>query len=159
MASFPNSVKNFISRIAHTDKVEASHINDLQDEVNAIETTLLSGTEGQVLTSGSSGVPNWAENTGGGFPKVTATQDWSSASSVATDIYLSMGISASQIDTENSDFVFKMLSFSSEQFTKVDIILGNGNAIGAHFANDWTNGSPLSGYAIVYNSYMYQVPG
>jgi hypothetical protein len=41
MASFPNSVKTFTTRTNLTDKVDAGHVNDLQDEVNAIETDAL----------------------------------------------------------------------------------------------------------------------
>lgn len=65
MASFPNAIKQFITKIAHVDKVQSADINDLQNEVNAIETTLLSGTEGQVLTSGSTSV-SWETPSGGG---------------------------------------------------------------------------------------------
>lgn len=61
MADFPSSVKTFTTKVAHVDKVQASHINDLQDEVEAIETTLLSGTEGEVLTAGAEGIPTWGE--------------------------------------------------------------------------------------------------
>lgn len=64
MASFPNAIKQFITKIAHTDKVQSADINALQEEVEAIETTLLSGTEGQVLTSGSSSI-TWETVTNG----------------------------------------------------------------------------------------------
>jgi hypothetical protein len=40
MASFPTSVKTFTTHAA-LDTIEASHVNDLQDEVSAIETDLL----------------------------------------------------------------------------------------------------------------------
>ena len=43
MASFPNSVKTFTTRNLG-DTIQASHINDLQDEVNAIEAGYLNGT-------------------------------------------------------------------------------------------------------------------
>lgn len=42
-ASFPNAVKTFTSRSAG-QTIAASHINDLQDEVNAIESGYLNGT-------------------------------------------------------------------------------------------------------------------
>jgi hypothetical protein len=41
-ASFPSSVKSFTTKLAG-DTVQASHINDLQDEVAAVETDLLNG--------------------------------------------------------------------------------------------------------------------
>lgn len=39
-ASFPSSVKSFTTKTNNVDTVDASHINDLQDEVAAIETAL-----------------------------------------------------------------------------------------------------------------------
>jgi hypothetical protein len=41
-ASYPSAVKTFTTK-ATGDKIQASHINDLQDEVHAIETDLLTG--------------------------------------------------------------------------------------------------------------------
>lgn len=43
MASYPGAVKSFVSRNAG-DVIQPAHINDLQDEVNAIEAGLLNGT-------------------------------------------------------------------------------------------------------------------
>jgi hypothetical protein len=42
MASYPGSVKTFATRSAG-QTIDASHVNDLQDEVNAIENGLLNG--------------------------------------------------------------------------------------------------------------------
>lgn len=39
-ASYPGSIKTFTTKTNSTDLVDASHVNDLQDEVNAIETEL-----------------------------------------------------------------------------------------------------------------------
>lgn len=64
-ASFPNSVKDFSDK-ENGKKIYAAHVNELQDEVEAIETTLLAGTEGQVLTAGTGGVPGWETPSGGG---------------------------------------------------------------------------------------------
>lgn len=45
MASYPNAVKTFTTKSDGAgNKIFASHINDLQDEVNAIEAGLLNGT-------------------------------------------------------------------------------------------------------------------
>ena len=41
-ASYPTSVKSFTTK-ASDDTIQAAHVNDLQDEVTAIETALLSG--------------------------------------------------------------------------------------------------------------------
>lgn len=40
MASFPNEIKTFTTKVNNVDTVFASHINDLQDEIVAIETKL-----------------------------------------------------------------------------------------------------------------------
>lgn len=42
MASYPTSTKTFVTKIIG-DVIEVSHVNDLQDEVAAIETDLLNG--------------------------------------------------------------------------------------------------------------------
>lgn len=49
-ASYPTSVKTFVSRNAG-DVIQPAHINDLQDEVNAIETGLKSGLAHSLLFS------------------------------------------------------------------------------------------------------------
>lgn len=46
-ASFPSSVKTFTSRNSG-DVLQPAHVNDLQDEVSAVETTLLAIVVGQV---------------------------------------------------------------------------------------------------------------
>jgi hypothetical protein len=51
-ASFPTSVKAFTTKNTN-DTIQASHVDDLQDEVTAIETLLLGGSAGDVLTAGS----------------------------------------------------------------------------------------------------------
>ena len=43
MASYPTSVKSFVSRVTG-DVIQAAHVNDLQDEVNALEAGLIQGT-------------------------------------------------------------------------------------------------------------------
>lgn len=42
-ASYPNAVKTFTTKVDGVDYPQASHINDLQLEVSAIETKLISG--------------------------------------------------------------------------------------------------------------------
>ena len=53
MASYPGSVKTFTTRNAG-DTIQPSHVNDLQDEINAIESGLLNGTA--PLTSSNASV-------------------------------------------------------------------------------------------------------
>lgn len=47
-ASFPSSVKSFTTKLAG-DTIQAAHINDLQDEVTAVETDLLNGFQHHLL--------------------------------------------------------------------------------------------------------------
>jgi hypothetical protein len=55
-ASYPSSVKTFTTKVNGVDDVDASHINDLQLEVTAIETDLLSGWQSFTSTmSGAAG--------------------------------------------------------------------------------------------------------
>lgn len=54
-ASYPTAVKSFTSRSAG-QTISASHVNDVQDEVNAIEAGLLNGTA--PLTSSNCAVAN-----------------------------------------------------------------------------------------------------
>jgi hypothetical protein len=49
MASFPTSIKSFTTKVAHVTTFAAAHINDLQDEVVALETFLLPGAAGTVV--------------------------------------------------------------------------------------------------------------
>jgi len=42
MANFPSSVKSFTTRLTD-DTIAASHMNDVQDEINAIEDEFLNG--------------------------------------------------------------------------------------------------------------------
>jgi hypothetical protein len=44
MATYPGGVKTFTTKTDNIDTVSASHVNDLQDEVNAIEDGLLNGS-------------------------------------------------------------------------------------------------------------------
>ena len=66
MASYPGAVKTFTSRSAG-QTIDASHINDLQDEVNAIESGLLTGSAPLV----SSGITAASLNVSGGTTLAT----------------------------------------------------------------------------------------
>lgn len=50
-ASFPASVKSFVSRVSG-DTIQPAHVNDLQDEVSAIETDLLKAWTTQAYSAG-----------------------------------------------------------------------------------------------------------
>jgi hypothetical protein len=55
-ASYPTSVKAFTTKADGTTPIEASHINDLQDEVVAIETQLITDTFTEVTSFSNSWV-------------------------------------------------------------------------------------------------------
>jgi hypothetical protein len=58
MASYPTTTKTFIPK-ADGQVVFAEHINEISDEVTAIESALLGGAPGQVLAMSAQGVPTW----------------------------------------------------------------------------------------------------
>ena len=51
MPSYPDSVKSFVSKVSGGN-IDPAHVNDLQDEVNAVEAGLLNGTA-RLNSSGS----------------------------------------------------------------------------------------------------------
>lgn len=53
MASYPNSIKTFTDKVDGVDIVHAAHVNDLQDEVNAIETELGTNPSAAFATVGA----------------------------------------------------------------------------------------------------------
>lgn len=56
-ASYPTAIKSFTTK-ASGDTVQAAHINDLQDEVTAIETNLLQAPTTYTPTWGNTGTAN-----------------------------------------------------------------------------------------------------
>jgi len=71
-ADFPTTVKTFTSKTNNVDTIDASHVNDLQDEVNAVETLL--GAASLRRTSwtpefawATPGTSSWAYGTRGGY--------------------------------------------------------------------------------------------
>src|SRR5574337_904164 len=42
-ASYPASIKTFTTKVDNVDFPQAVHVNDMQDEINAIETGLING--------------------------------------------------------------------------------------------------------------------
>lgn len=79
MASFPTSVKSFASR-SNGQAIDAGHVNDLQDEVNALEDGYLNGTA-RLNSSGST--LNTLNVTGG---STLASLDVNGGSTLASSI-------------------------------------------------------------------------
>jgi hypothetical protein len=80
-ASYPSAIKSFTTRIAG-DTIQPAHINDLQDEVAAIETDIF--TNGLTLTSGqidfpATQVPSAGANTLDDYEEGTFTPTITSA--------------------------------------------------------------------------------
>lgn len=85
-ASFPTSVKTFTSRNAG-DVIQPAHINDLQDEVNAVETALINGPI--VPAGGSAAAPAYSFNGNthtGVYASGTNALDFATASTKALGI-------------------------------------------------------------------------
>ena len=96
-ASYPTSVKVFTTK-STADVVQAAHVNDLQDEVNAIEAGLLNGTA--PLNSSNSTVANLSVTGGSTFGSLTLSSGLSvnslqvsSGSTFAARAIFSSGIS------------------------------------------------------------------
>ncbi len=96
-ASYPTSVKTFTTK-STADVVQAAHVNDLQDEVNAIEAGLLNGTA--PLNSSNSTVANLHVTGGSTLGNLTIssglsvqTLQVSSGSTFAARAIFSSGIS------------------------------------------------------------------
>lgn len=143
MASFPNSIKQFIAKIAHVDKIQSADINALQEEVTAIETTLLSGTETQVLTSGSSGVPAWGAR---GYPCIPINSDWSVASNILNDINSIIGVA--NIPSGHDTIIIDILHTSGSMISVWRVYTDNGGY--SWGGPGWSDYTPLSGTAIIY---------
>lgn len=65
-ASYPSSVKAFTSRVAG-DTIQPAHVNDLQDEVTAVETDLLKAWTTPAYAAGNftgSGTMTWGVDAG-----------------------------------------------------------------------------------------------
>ena len=68
MASYPSAAKSFSTKVDGVDLVQAAHINDIQDEVKAVEDQLIASKlatltsapgASKVLTTDGSGAPTW----------------------------------------------------------------------------------------------------
>ena len=70
MASFPGAVKSFASR-SNGQSIDASHVNDLQDEITALEDGYLNGTAR--LNSSNSTVTNLSVSGGSTLAAVSVT--------------------------------------------------------------------------------------
>lgn len=75
-ASYPSSVKSFVTKVDFADTVFAAHVNDLQDEVNAIQANL-----GTSIKTGS----GWV----GAFDQITT--NWSTLKDRITNIEYGLG--------------------------------------------------------------------
>lgn len=71
-ASYPTSAKSFTTKTNNTT-ADASHINDIQDEVTAIETDLIAGLSVARGGTGATSLTSGAVLRGNGTGAVTAT--------------------------------------------------------------------------------------
>ena len=90
MASYPSAVKSFASRSA-AQTIASAHINDLQDEVNAIEAGLLNGLAHTLtISTGGLTVSTGSVNLAG--PSSLATLQVNGASTFAGPVTLSSAV-------------------------------------------------------------------
>lgn len=71
-ADFPTTVKTFTAKANNVDTIDASHVNDLQDEVNAVETLLGAASLRRTawtpeFTWATPGTSSWSYGTRGGY--------------------------------------------------------------------------------------------
>jgi len=88
MASYPGAVKSFTTRNAG-DVIQPSHMNDVQDEVNAIESGLLQGTA--PLNSSHSTVASLSVSGGSTFTGIAETRSAQSITAGALTVNLALG--------------------------------------------------------------------
>ena len=100
MSTYPYTGNEYSDKTDHVDRILAEHINDLQDEVAAVEGVLTGGTDGQVLTADETGKANWEDASGGGLQAVTVNGDWSDASQAWSDIKSATGMQDFTADLE-----------------------------------------------------------
>lgn len=113
MASYPTSVKTFASRNAG-DTIQPSHVNDLQDEVNALEAGLLNGTAN--LNSSNTTVTNLnvtGKSTFVGQVTFGSTFTFSTAVTADAQPRCRVFYSSTQVLANNSEAA---LTFDSEDF-------------------------------------------
>lgn len=106
MASYPGSIKSFSARSAG-QTVGSAHINDIQDEISAVETGLLSGLAHAVtISTGGLTVSTGSVNIGG--PSSLATVQVNGASTFAGAATFSSGVTVSSggltLSTGNATF-------------------------------------------------------
>lgn len=83
MTAFPTTVKTFVAKVDNVDDVRASHVNDLQDEVNALENQLYKhyaranrATAQTALASGSATILDFATVVFDPDSKITTGGAW-----------------------------------------------------------------------------------
>jgi hypothetical protein len=126
-ASYPSSVKSFSTK-STTDVVEASHPNDLQDEVTALETALLTtGLEHNLFP----------ESTGDARTLGTASKLWGAT---YTSRALSGGGTTSSIATATATTIFAATTPGVFLVTAYIVDAGAANyTAAAYVLNDNTN--------------------
>lgn len=102
MASFPTSVKSFTTKVDGVDNVQASHVNDLQAEVVAIETVYAlnsaraNNTVAQACSNGTHNIIDFATKDFDPGSRITTGASWKFTAGVAGKYLVSAMVSSAQ---------------------------------------------------------------
>jgi hypothetical protein len=135
-ADFPTSVKTFTTKANDVDTIDASHINDLQDEVTAIE-TVLKGTVAVPATRVTTWTPTFAP-TGGAFTSITYASQVGYQMRMAGVVFIQGSISLSAINTTGASGNIRISGLPVAG-------VANGAAISISQAQNWTTAAPAAG--------------
>lgn len=129
-ADFPTSVKTFTTKSNNVDTIDASHVNDLQDEVNAVETLLGAGSKSRTTWT-----PTFVWSGGGGtFTYSTQAGLYTRLGGV---VYIATRIALSAVSTVGAS---GNLTIASLPFTVLNS--GTNQLAIAGLAANWTTNTP-----------------
>lgn len=164
-ASFPTSIKSFTTKIAG-DTVQPAHVNDVQDEVTAVETALLTSTS-YTPTWGNTGTANTLGNgtiTGAyvkmgklvhfrvqltwGSTTAAGSAGWTFTLPVTADSYvLAGGANGNAFDSGVGNYPVSVVNTSTTTFQVAYLLDGSATALSAVTATapmTWATGDILS---------------
>lgn len=142
MASYPTAVKSFTTK-ANGNTIQPAHINDLQDEVNAIEAGLLNGTAN--LNSSNSTVANLTVTGGSTFAgtlQVSGNSTFGGTLQVNGNSTFAGNVTITGTLTANMSRPFVRLTHSAKQ----DV--ANATWTGLSFDTETVDGSNLHSTAV-----------
>ena len=135
-ADFPTTVKTFTAKANNVDTIDASHVNDLQNEVTAIE-TVLNGTVPVPATRVTTWTPTFAP-TGGAFTSITYSSQVGYQMRMAGVVFIQASVSLSAINTTGATGNIRISGLPVAGAV-------NGASISISLAQNWTTAAPAAG--------------